>query len=101
MFLAMIATWLLFRYGVVLLATCLPGPESSQCERFSVLSLLTQLGQTKRPHYLLVPATPTILSFLASEMPRLHTQIAWAGSLKPQIAWALPPPYNPPLKVQT
>ena len=39
---------------------------------------MTQLGQTKRPHYMLVPATPTILSFPAKEMPQLPTQIAWA-----------------------
>ena len=51
-------TWLLFRRGVLLLPTCLPGLESPQALRRiksnAVLSLFwLELGQTKWPHCML------------------------------------------------
>ena len=68
-------TWLLFRHGVLLLPTCLPGLESPQAlcriKSNAVLSLFwLELGQTKWPH-VLVPTTPTISGFAAREMPQV------------------------------
>ena len=61
-------TWVLFQRGVLLLPTYLPGLESPQALRRiksnAVLSLLTKLGQTKWPHCMLLPATPTRFQFL-------------------------------------
>ena len=66
-------TWLLFRRGVLLLPSLLPGLESPQVLRKiksnAVLSLFwLELGQKKWPHCMLAPATPTISGFKAGEM---------------------------------
>ena len=50
------------------------------------------MGKTERPHCMLAPATPTITGFTAREISTTH-QIAWAGSLNPQIA------RTPPFKI--
>ena len=68
-----------FRHGVPLLPTCLPGLESPQVlhriKSNAVLSLFRlELGLTKWPHCILAPATPTISSFTAREMPQVATR---------------------------
>ena len=84
------------RHGVLLLPTCLPGLESPQALRRinsnAVLSLFwLQLGQTKRPHCMLAPATPTIWGFTAREMSQLCTRLRGRSHWNPELRGRLHP----------
>ena len=56
-----------------------------------------QHGQTKQPHYMLAPATLTILGFTAREMSRLPTRLRGQRhqSHKLRGRWGAAPPSNP------
>ena len=55
----------------------------------------TQLGQTKRPRYMLAPATPKILSYIAREMSQLPTRLrgqrGGCAPFKPPLTGGHPP----------
>ena len=75
---------LLFRHGVLLLPTCLPGLESlkalSRIKWNVVLSLFwLEQGQTKWPHCMLAPATLKTSGFTAREMPQVPSRACGRG----------------------
>ena len=52
----------------------------------AVFSLLwLQLRQTKQPHHMLAPATPSISGFTAREMSQLPTRLCWRGHRNPKL----------------
>ena len=79
-----------FSDRVLLLATCLLGRESPHALHrtisntfFSLIWL--QLRQTKQPHCMLAPATPTISGFPARKMTQLPTRLRGQGHWIPQL----------------
>ena len=83
-------SWLLFQHGVLLLPTWLPGLKSPQApcriKSNAVLSLFwLELWQTKLPHCMLEPATPTISDFTAREMPQVSTRAHGRGHWNPRL----------------
>ena len=78
--------------------SCLPGLESPQAlhrTKFSVLPLSTATGANKTtPLYVGTSFTHDIGFYSNRNISATH-QIAWAGSLNPQIAWALRPLRTP------
>ena len=93
----------LFRHGVLLLPTCLPGLESPQAlhriKSNAVLSLFwLELGQTKWPHCMLGPAIPMFAGFQQGKclsyppdcMDRLNETQICVGSKRLH-------PFQPPL----
>ena len=55
-------------------------------------------GQTKRPYYMLAPATPTILGFTAREMSQLPTRLRGRGHRNPGLRGRSHRNPPPPLK---